>query len=582
MEAGFSGSDEFYPGQSTKDAAMMSLSKALTKKYHQNLTDANRDQLALNLFLECNEHCKAFNLSARQLTSIDELIISEMKSIIYDFFNPPPGFVPWVKVDDFVLYRDREPILLGLSDIASQMSFGNGSNIGSQSTDSYSKFVNSDMSSTDPSLLILYRHAVSGDRLFADVEKFRGSNYKSRMVEGNKLSFVPKSTRISRTICTEPTLNMLYQKGIGELIHARLKEVWNIDFSHQPDRNANMARIGSLTGKFGTIDLSSASDTISIGLLTELFQLVPNQLAWLMRTRSPKTILPDGKTVELHMISSMGNGFTFPLQTMLFSALIAAIYKTKDIPVLCNGENRNFSVFGDDIIVLREVYDLTIRMLDILGFKPNREKSFNDGFFRESCGHDYYQGCNIRGVYLKTLETPGDFYSAINRLNVWSAMHRIPLCNIVGYLMESKHVRKSYVPFCESDDAGIKVPLHLAGRRQRDKNGSFIYWALRTVPRSVKLPDASQFERNPEHAVQLVARRLRGFRYCSSGLMLALIAGWLRSGKLTVRAAGRPKTVLRKCVHHCWDGDIPVRLETASFSVAWKLYTELNLFLKEI
>jgi hypothetical protein len=576
--AGFSGADDFYPGQTSRDAAMMSLSNALTKKFHQNETDDSRDQLALDLFLKCNEQCKSFTV--RPQTSIDELVISEMKSIIYDFFNPPPGFVIWSKVDDFVLYRDREPYLLTLAEIANRMSFGTGSNIGAPSTDSYSKYVNSDMSTTDPSLLMLYKHAVSGDRLLSEIELFRWSNYKSRTVEGNKLSFVPKSTRISRTICTEPALNMLYQKGIGELVHDRLREVWNIDFRVQPERNATLARIGSLTGRFGTIDLSSASDTISIGLLNELFELVPTQRAWFLRTRSPKTILPDGKTVELHMVSSMGNGFTFPLQTLIFSSLIAAVYKTKDISLRCYGEGRNFSVFGDDIIVVREAYDLVIHMLEVLGFSPNRKKSFNDGFFRESCGSDFYQGRNIRGVYLKVLETPGDFYSAINRLNVWSAVHRIPLTGLVSYLAESKLVRKSYVPFDESDDAGLKVPMHLVDYK-RNRNGSIRYTALTTMPRSIRLPTASQYEEDPIKAVAGVARRLRNFKYCSSGILLALLAGWLRSGKLTVRSAGRPKTVLRRRVCPCWDSSIPKRLETVSFDVSWKLYVELNLSLSK-
>lgn len=576
--AGFSGAENFYPGQSSKDAAMMSLSNALTKKFHQNETDDVRDRLALDLFLKCNEQCKDFTV--RPQTSIDELIIGEMKSIIYDFFNPPPGFVVWAKLDDFVLYREREPLLLTLAEIASRMSFGAGSNIGSPSGSSYSKYVNSDMSVTDPSLLVLYKHAVSGDRLLSDIESFRWSNYKSRTVGGNKLSFVPKSTRISRTICTEPTLNMLYQKGIGELVHERLKEVWNIDFSKQPDRNAEMARIGSLTGRFGTIDLSSASDTISIGLLNELFELIPTQRAWFMKTRSPSTVLPDGKTVELHMVSSMGNGFTFPLQTLIFSSLIAAVYKVKDIPTRCYGEGRNFSVFGDDIIVVRETYDLIIHMLEVLGFSPNREKSFNDGFFRESCGSDFYQGRNIRGVYLKVLETPGDFYSAINRLNVWSALNRVPLISLVNYLAEDKRVKKFHVPFDESDDAGLKVPYSLA-EVKHDKNGSASYTALIVRANSIRLPTASQYDRDPVGSVARVSRRLRNFKYNPSGVLLAFLAGWLRSGKLTVRSAGRPKTMLKVRVCPCWDGTIPERLETAAFRLDWKIYVELNLSLSK-
>lgn len=550
--------------------AAESLSRSLVKKYHQDETDDARDELALELFLKCNEKCRDFGTPDPR-TEVESMVIAEMKNIVYDFFNPKPGFVPVTKVDDFTLFRDRELHLLNLSDIADRFSFGNGANVGASSTDSYTKYCNSHMSFTDPALLILYKHAITSLSLFPAIEEFREAKYMAREVQGNKLSFVPKSVSISRTICTEPVCNMLFQKGIGILMEERLAEFFNIDLSRQPFRNAAMARVGSLTGRFGTIDLSSASDTISTSLIKAI--LPPEPLTWLLKSRSPKTILPDGQLVELHMISSMGNAFTFPLQTMIFAALVEAVYRVLDIRIR-RGEDRNYSVFGDDIIVMHESYDLVIRMLEVLGFSPNRTKSFNQGLFRESCGHDYYYGYNVRGVYLQRLNSHGDYYSAINRLIHWSTTHRIPLCNLIDKLAQG--CGRLLVPYHESDDAGIKVPLSLTDF-SFGKDGNVKYKYLAVKPMEIRLPDASQFDLDPQGQTRRVQRFLRRFSYCPEGILVSLLAGWLRSGRLVLRPNGRPKTVLR--VRRCpgWDTSIPNHVEKRGFREEWKYFTELNL-----
>jgi hypothetical protein len=552
--------------------ASASLVKSLTKKYHQDETDDARDALALDVFIKCNEACRSYG-GLHPQTVEEKMIVAEMKNIIYDFFNPCPGFVPVTKIDDFTLFRDRELHLLNLSDIADRFGFGGGANIGASSTDSYTKYCNSDMSFTDPALLVLYKHAISGLSLFPAIERFREANYMTKEVQGNKLSFVPKSVSISRTICTEPVCNMLFQKGIGILMEERLAEFFNIDFARQPYRNAAMARRGSITGRFGTIDLTSASDTISLRLIEEL--LPPEPRNWLLKARSPKTILPDGTLIELHMISSMGNAFTFPLQTLIFSALIEAVYRVFDLKPR-RGEDRNYSVFGDDIIVEALVYERVIRMLELLGFTPNRLKSFNEGPFRESCGNDYYHGYNVRGVYLKRLLTHGDYYVAINRLNKWSSLHRIPLIGLITKL--SQGCGNLLVPYHESDDAGIKVPFrNVEWKLKRDENGSTKYKYLAVKRNEVRLPDASQFECDAILQARRIRRFMRRFRYLPDGIMLALLAGWLRRGKLVLRPKGRPKTELRVRVCPGWDSSIPTYAEKRRFGEDWKDLVELNL-----
>jgi hypothetical protein len=565
-DAGWDGQDS-YPGQTLRQARMSAINRSITKKYHGDKTDGNRDAAALALFKECNQRCKSYTgVVPRDM--LETLVVGEMKSIIYDFFNP--AF--WDGEKEY-----RQPHLLNLSDIASHFGLGSGTNIGSKETDMYSKYVLSTMAHTNHSLPKLFRQAISVDRLWRDVEDFRASNQGYEYVVGSRLSFVPKSREISRTICTEPILNMLFQKGIAGVMTRRLKEVFSIDLSKQPDRNAQMARLGSLTGRFGTIDLSSASDSISLALVRDLLPSEP--LQWFMRCRSDITVLPNGLREELHMISSMGNGYTFPLQTMIFAALVTAVYKVLDIKVQYFGRTSNktgnFSVFGDDIICESQAYNVVCRCLELLGFVVNRNKSFNTGLFRESCGHDYLNGRNIRGVYVQSLVDDADYYSAINRLNRWSAQNGIMLQHTVSWLR--RKCRFIGVPYDEADDAGIKIPLSLLRKVSRDCTGAIKYHALVKLPRLVHIP-AVEFNEQPDPVVlQKLGDTLPRFRYHEDGLLLCLVAGSLRGGAFALRETSRARTSLRKRVCPGWDERVFACGENREFREAWLFFTEANL-----
>lgn len=200
-----------------------------------------------------------------------------------------------------------------------------------------------------------------------------------------KLSFVPKSAKTYRSICTEPGLNVLVQAGYGAVIARRLRAV-GVDIRDQ-SVNQERAKSGSLTGALATLDLSSASDTIATELV---FELLP--LDWataLNRARSRKVVLPNGTTLSQEKFSSMGNGFTFPLETLIFWSLAAA----------CCSKDSDATVYGDDIIVPTAAYDLLTEVLHVCGFVVNLKKSYASGPFRESCGKDYIYGIDVRPYY---------------------------------------------------------------------------------------------------------------------------------------------------------------------------------------
>lgn len=213
-------------------------------------------------------------------------------------------------------------------------------------------------------------------------------------IHRGKLNFVPKSAKTDRCVVVEPSLNTMFQLGIGDHIANRLLHV-GIDITDQ-ERNKSLAKEGSITGALATLDLSSASDTISRELV---YSLLPIDWAhFLARFRTSEVVTPDGVVISQEKFSSMGNGFTFPLETLIFYALA---YSSTEESGASKSELEKVSVYGDDIIVPVAAYHLLTEVLHASGFIPNRDKSFSSGPFRESCGADYYLGTDIRPFYLK-------------------------------------------------------------------------------------------------------------------------------------------------------------------------------------
>jgi hypothetical protein len=591
---GWDGAVVPYPGQSSKQFAMSSLARSIVKKFHNNETDTERDKAALSLFLKVNEQCKEWRLDPTKQSVLEAVALGEAKAFIDGFCFPTEVEHEIAKsraLDLDVRNETRtptrladsippyEPLLLNLSSIKRGYGFGNGANIGSPGTDWYSKLCLSTMSSSKTGLHELFVHSISGSPHWAEIELYRSRIRQSSIVPGSRLSFVPKSSEISRTICTEPVLNMLFQKGIALVLEQRLVEVLGIDLKSQPDKNRELARIGSLTGKFGTIDLSSASDSMSLGVVKEFFP--PSFYNWLLRTRSDKTILPDGSPVDLHMVSSMGNAYTFPLQTLLFASLVYGAYRAYGIKTECpRGRNLgNFAVFGDDIIVLQQTYGLVVRLLEILGFKVNVDKSFNEGLFRESCGQDFYLGYNVRGVYVQKLLDDCDYYSAINRLNRWCARHGVFLSQTIAWL-QSRCKQVLLIPCDEADDAGIKVPLsHLKNPLRGKYPGSFRYQFLFHEVSSIKIPvgDDQRSQRKCRRAIVAIQKRIPGWYYNPAGLLQAMSQGSLRNGYIGLRVQTR-HAILRKGCSSRWDYNPYAFSERKGFEEDWKVFSSLQLY----
>lgn len=221
------------------------------------------------------------------------------------------------------------------------------------------------------------------------------------IVEGNVMTTVPKNAKTDRVICYEPHINIVLQKQIGAYLRSRLRRVGvNLD---DQSHNRRRARLGSADGSLATIDLKQASDTLATELV---YDLLP--IDWVMamdQLRSKKTRV-QGSYRRNEKFSSMGNGFTFELESLIFYALASSI-------------SDDVSVYGDDIIVDNGSYPKVVQLLNEAGFLVNESKSFHTGLFRESCGGDYFCNYDCTPVYLRSLSNISDVVKLHNRIREW-------------------------------------------------------------------------------------------------------------------------------------------------------------------
>lgn len=228
------------------------------------------------------------------------------------------------------------------------------------------------------------------------------------IMEQSVLFTVPKKSDIDRCACKEPEGNALLQRSVGQHIRRSLLKV-GVNLTDQT-KNQKLASRGWADG-LATIDLSSASDTISAQLVIEL--LPPEWWSLLNDLRVHSTVI-DGEAASLEMFSSMGNGFTFELETLIFYAITQVVAE-----VLGHGKS-GVSVYGDDIICSTKIVPRLTHVLFWFGFIPNQKKTHYKGPFRESCGRHYWKGFDVTPFYLrKRVSTLPELINSLNHLLEW-------------------------------------------------------------------------------------------------------------------------------------------------------------------
>jgi hypothetical protein len=230
------------------------------------------------------------------------------------------------------------------------------------------------------------------------------------LVPGNVLFTVPKKADIDRCACKEPDINMFMQKGVGGFLRRALL-LKGINLNDQ-SINQRLARIGSIDDSLATLDLVSASDSVASGLIDLV--LPPLWSSLLRSLRSPVTFI-DGHEHANEMFSSMGNGFTFELESLLFLSISQAVRHF-------GGYSGVISIYGDDIICPSDMaHDLSF-VLSVLGFSVNAEKSHIRGPFRESCGGHFYNGLDVTPFYIRSpIRYLSDLIHVANQLRKWAS-----------------------------------------------------------------------------------------------------------------------------------------------------------------
>lgn len=238
------------------------------------------------------------------------------------------------------------------------------------------------------------------------------------VVEGGFMVTVPKSYKTDRVIMVEPQWNSFFQKGIGSLMKRLLLRV-GVNLYDQT-LNQEAARKGSVDGSYATIDLSAASDSISSGLVNWLLPLDWSDA--LSRVRTHRVLLPSGKYHYLEKFSSMGNAFTFELESLIFWSVCEGVRQYLGGSTLARP-----LVYGDDLAVDSRTASLVIQVLASVGFQTNAKKTHvgKEGF-RESCGKHYLKGADVTPFYIrKGLVHPAERVLLCNNIRRYARTGRV-------------------------------------------------------------------------------------------------------------------------------------------------------------
>lgn len=232
-----------------------------------------------------------------------------------------------------------------------------------------------------------------------------------------KVTLVPKTLKAPRIIAIEPCCMQYTQQGLKGYLVSRLESHWltrgHVNFSDQTI-NQRLAITASRTCDFATLDMSDASDRVSLAVVRRMLLCCPDLMDCLDACRSKAARLPSGVTIPLSKFASMGSAVCFPIEAMVFYTIAVAsvLWHTSgaksasETPVSFESildASRGIYVYGDDIIVPTGQAEAVADSLRSLGNKVNARKSFYKGNFRESCGVDAFRGEMVTPTYVRAV-----------------------------------------------------------------------------------------------------------------------------------------------------------------------------------
>lgn len=249
-----------------------------------------------------------------------------------------------------------------------------------------------------------------------------GSFPASQVEAPGRLLAVPKTAKGPRLIASEPLEHQWCQQKIASWLAYGYDRTRIGRFIALRSQLLSQELVASASHdrSLSTIDLSSASDRIATWHIEALLRVNPElvRAVHAVRTRTIDDRVLMSGIRPLRKFTTMGSALTFPVQSLFFLVIALAscgASTPKDIDRLI-GKVR---VFGDDIIVPTTAYATVVTNLEALGLKVNVKKSFTNGFFRESCGADYWNGYNITPVKPKVItpDTATDVQAILDSSN---------------------------------------------------------------------------------------------------------------------------------------------------------------------
>lgn len=367
-------------GQSSQTALAYAerQTQALTEKYVSEFTatPAQRWAAALDKFLVCEQIMESSNAAIRSgLDALTEDILTRVQHKLFGWLPP---------VTDELLNRMCE-----------SATPGPGSTVGRKGPlNRLGCKLLSFTSTTKSASVLLTRFYLMNPAWIQ-----RANRKYPSFVRGDTLFAAPKNAEIDRVCGKQPDFNVTLQLGLWAVVEPFLRSAG----LYLRDQTVGWAyaRRGSVDGSYATVDLSSASDLIAYELVRRIFPA--DWFALLSILRSPEYtycyVGGEPVTRRYEKFSAMGNGFTFPLESLIFKGICDAIIDRNYADRRCSNVPRSV-VYGDDIIIPADCYSDLVHVLRALGMNPNQKKSFAEGPFRETCGKEYFHGVDIRPWFI--------------------------------------------------------------------------------------------------------------------------------------------------------------------------------------
>lgn len=339
-----------------------------------------------------------------------------------------------------------------------------------------------------------------------------------------KLLFVPKNYKVARSICMEPTAFQFFQQAVNNALLKALDRRTNRRFIdlHSQEKSRVRSLEGSRYYNLSTIDLSSASDSVALELVRELFPT--RWFYYLLATRSRYVERPDGVKVAVKKFAPMGSAVCFPIQCIIFCAAAHATAEFFGGGLEGDDVYRHHfepTVYGDDIIVDTNLVQQLISLLSFLGFSVNESKSFiGMSDVRESCGIYCYRGKDITPFLFRLPHfsgtSPANIIDSIRDMSARASTfmyHRLAVCirHLVDYVripgfmklvsrLGETPVRCVFgIPGCTWNIhlqrlESVRVVPRIVGRSHLPTSGSEEYDYMRWQERRGDMPEVLPFK----------------------------------------------------------------------------------------